>query len=255
MTLRVAFTVDLEQDAPPFLDTYRGAEEGMPRMLRILADSGVTATVFTTGDVARRYPDLVREIVASGHELGCHGDTHRAFDRMTDAEAGDEIARSTGELRGYATVTAFRAPYLRLPSRHLAVLRAAGYRVDSSEGAYKGVGIRARDDDGLARVPASLTSSALRLPRSFRRVAIGAQSSPVVLFVHPWELVDLRRAPIRWDCRVGTGDHAAAAIADVLADLRARGASFQTISGLVDERRREHARDRAHEGERNATHG
>ncbi|MEK7863778.1 MAG: polysaccharide deacetylase family protein [Chloroflexota bacterium] len=131
MSGRVAFTIDLEQDAPPFLDTYRGAEEGMPRLLALLREAGVPATVFSTGDVARRYPDLVREIVSSGHELACHGDTHKAFDRMSDAEAADEIARSTATLRAFAPVRAFRAPYLRLPGRHLALLRESGDRIDS----------------------------------------------------------------------------------------------------------------------------
>ncbi len=257
MTLRVAFTIDLEQDAPPYLDTYRGAEQGMPRLLTLLAHNAtpVPATVFTTGDVARRYPDLIRQIVRAGHELACHGDTHRAFDRMSDAEAGDEIARSTASLRAFAPVTAFRAPYLRLPRRHLGLLRSNGYRTDSSEGAYKGFGVYARDEHGLARVPASLTSSALRLPRLLRNALLARLRSDVVLFVHPWELVDLRRAPIRWDCRAGTGDQAARAIADTLRDLHARGASFHTISALVEEGRREDAGDGAHEGERNATHG
>ncbi len=253
MTLRVAFTVDLEQDCPPYLDTYRGAEQGMPRLLALLAAAEVRATVFTTGDVARRYPDLVRELVSAGHELACHGDTHRAFDRMRDAEAADEIARSSESLRRIAPVTAFRAPYLRLPRRHLATLRASGYAVDSSEGAYKAPGLAPRLDGGLLRVPASLTSSALRLPRLLRRALLAPLRSPLVLFVHPWELVDLRRAKIRWDCRAGTGDHAARAIAGTLRDLRARGATFGTISALAEEVRGEHARDDAHEGERKTT--
>lgn len=252
--MRVAFTVDLEQDAPPFLDTYRGAEEGMPRLLALLREAGVRATVFATGEVARRYPDLVRAVVADGHELGCHGDTHRAFDRMSDADAAAEIARSSEALRAFAPVTAFRAPYLRLPSRHLALLRGAGYRVDSSEGAYKGLGIRARDEAGLARVPASLTSSALRLPAGLRRAALALAGEPLVLFVHPWELVDLRAMPIRWDCRAGTGEHAERSIAGTLEDLRRRGATFHTIGALVEERGREDPRDEAHERDGDEAH-
>ncbi|MEK7863779.1 MAG: hypothetical protein AAB295_11020 [Chloroflexota bacterium] len=76
-----------------------------------------------------------------------------------------------------------------------------------------------------------------------------------MLFVHPWELVDLRAAPIRWDCRAGTGAHAVRAISATLAELRARGASYHTISGLVEEGGREDARDETHERERDATHG
>ena len=255
MTLRVAFTVDLEQDCPPYLDTYRGAEVGMPQLLGLLAGAGVVATVFTTGDVARRYPDLVREIVSAGHELACHGDTHRAFDRLSDTEVAEEIARSSESLRRFAPVTAFRAPYLRLPRRHLPALRASGYAVDSSEGTYKSPGLTTREDQGLLRVPASMTSSALRLPRLVRNALLASLGSRLVLFAHPWELVDLRRAKIRWDCRAGTGEHAVRAVGGTLRDLRARGATFGTISAFAEEVRREHASDGAHESERNATEG
>ena len=260
--MRVALTVDLEQDCPPYLDTYRGAEEGMPRLLALLREQGIAATVFTTGDVARRYPDLVREIVRAGHELGSHGDTHRAFDRMTDAEAAAEIASSTRALRAFATVTAFRAPYLRLPARHLATLAASGYTLDSSEGAYK-TRARVRVEDVAAagrrarmtRVPASVTSSVLRLPALLRRAAFAPLRSPVVLFVHPWELVDLRRAPIRWDCRFRTGDAALASIAQIARDLRVHGATFHTLGTVLEEGGREDLRDAAHEPAGEASHG
>lgn len=256
--MRVAFTIDLEQDAPPFLDTYRGAEEGMPRLLALLRDAGVAATVFTTGDVARRYPDLVREIVAGGHELGCHGDTHRAFDGMNEAEGAGEIARSSEVLRSFAPVRAFRAPYLRLPRRHLASLRANGYTIDSSEGTYKATGVRARVEDGLARIPATITSSLLRLPpplaRAARAVALAWGGAPLVLFVHPWELVDLRAMPIRWDCRAGTGDHAERSIARLLGELRAGGATFRTMSTLLEEAGREQTREETHDADGDRTH-
>lgn len=254
----VAFTIDLEQDAPPFLDTYRGATEGMRRLLAVLRGADVRATVFTTGDVARRFPDVVREIVADGHELGCHGDTHRAFDRMSDAVAEEEIARASETLRAFATVRAFRAPYLRLPSRHLSLLRANGYAVDSSEGAYKTIGARPRVEQGVARIPATLTSSALRLPlrlaRAARRAALAWGGPPLVLFVHPWELVDLRAMPIRWDCRAGTGEHAERCVARLLDELRAAGASFRTMSALVEERGSEDASEQSHEADGNALH-
>lgn len=255
MPSRIAFTVDLEQDAPPFLDTYRGAEEGMPRLLAILRALDLRATVFATGDVARRYPALIREIVDAGHELACHGDTHKAFDAMSEAEAEDEIARSSETLRAFAPVRAFRAPYLRLPPRHLGRLRAHGYGVDSSEGAYKGIGVRARREDGLSRVPASLTSSALRLPRIVRDALVARCGPPVVLFVHPWELVDLRATRIRWDCRAGTGPGAVSALSELLAGLARSGTRVGTLAALVEEHWGQEAREQAHESEGQPTHG
>ena len=75
-------------------------------------------------------------------------------------------------------------------------------------------------------MPASVTSSVLRLPRPIRRAYLGALSNPIVLFVHPWEFVDLRREKLRLDCRFKTGDIALACVRDVLASYVERGARF-----------------------------
>src|SRR5215218_3168220 len=118
----VTFTVDLEPDCPPFLQGYRGVEHGLPALLDLLAELGVPATFFTTGDVAQRYPDAVARVVADGHELACHGMTHTAFTSMSRSDARDEITCSAKILREHAPVTSFRAPYLRFPDAYLDLL-------------------------------------------------------------------------------------------------------------------------------------
>jgi hypothetical protein len=62
---------------------------------------------------------------------------------------------------------------------------------------------------------------------------------PLVLFVHPWEFVDLRKEKIRWDCRFRTGDTALACVADVLAGMKNRGAQFSTMRTLCRPERSE----------------
>ncbi len=42
------------------------------RLLQLLATLNVRATFFVLGWVAERFPNLLREIAAGGHELGCH---------------------------------------------------------------------------------------------------------------------------------------------------------------------------------------
>ena len=49
------------------------------RILNILDRSGVRATFFLIGANAMRCPTLVRDIVAGGHEIGCHGYRHIDF--------------------------------------------------------------------------------------------------------------------------------------------------------------------------------
>jgi peptidoglycan/xylan/chitin deacetylase (PgdA/CDA1 family) len=233
--LTVCFTVDVEPDCPPYLTGFRGVEEGMPRLFAMLAEERVAATFFTTGEVARRYPDVVSAIVARGHELACHGMTHRAFTSMTHEEARGEIEESVRILRRHAPVTSFRAPYLRFPRRYVTLLEESGFRVDSSEAKYKAGGGRRTAGSRIRRVPASVTSSVLRLPRLIREAYLRALGSPIVLFVHPWEFVDLRRERLRIDCRFRTGDVALACVRDVLRSFAARGARFHTMRDLSAE--------------------
>src|SRR5947209_6631049 len=108
--MKVCITIDVEHDCPPFLSTYRGVTDGMPRLLELFSAEGVPATFFTTGDVARRFPDTCRRIVDMGHELGCHGDTHRRFSALGPSEAKKEIDDASATLRKFGEVTSFRAP-------------------------------------------------------------------------------------------------------------------------------------------------
>ena len=45
-------------------------------ILEILRDKGVTSTFFLTGEFIRRYPDLVKQMIAEGHEVGNHTYDH-----------------------------------------------------------------------------------------------------------------------------------------------------------------------------------
>ncbi|MEJ3742148.1 polysaccharide deacetylase family protein, partial [Actinomycetes bacterium KLBMP 9797] len=47
-----------------------------PRIQRVLDRHGVDATFFVVGSQVARHPDLVRRLVAGGHELGVHTFTH-----------------------------------------------------------------------------------------------------------------------------------------------------------------------------------
>lgn len=226
-----SFTVDLEPDCPPFLWTWRGVEEGMPRLLAMLASLDVRATFFTTGAVAERFPAVVRRVVDGGHELACHGMSHSAFDRMTTDEARREITESVRILRDFAPVTSFRAPYLRFPDAYLPLLVDAGFTLDSSSARYKRGG--RGGITGLTRIPASITSSALRAWDLIRWPWLRALREPIVLFVHPWEFVDLTAERLRWDCRLRTGDPALVRTREVLADFLRRGTTFHAMRDLV----------------------
>ena len=152
-------------------------------------------------------------------------------------------------LRTFAPVTSFRAPYLRFPDRYVPLLEEAGFTLDSSLAKYKRSYRAPRRPTTLARIPASMTSSVLRLP-AFDARSRGslALRDPVVLFVHPWEFVDLTREDLRYDCRFRTGDVALRCLREVIDAVRAtrrrvrarcasspRDASAGDASGAADD--------------------
>ncbi|MEX2178104.1 MAG: polysaccharide deacetylase family protein [Gemmatimonadaceae bacterium] len=232
--LAVSLGVDVEPDCPPYLATqYRGIEEGLPRVLDAIDEAGVVATCFCTGQVAERFPARIRDVIARGHELGCHGHTHQRFDRMPPADAQLDLRAATAALRAFgAPVTSFRAPNLRLPTACLPLLVEEGYLVDSSQARYKAEYYGPPARTPLTRIPASMTSSVLRLPRWLRDRWLLSLASPVVLFVHPWEFVDLTRERLRLDCRFRTGEPALRAVREVIDLFQRRGATFVRMDRL-----------------------
>ena len=232
----VFLTVDVEPDCPPYLDGWRGVTDGLPWLLEAMDQEGVRGTFFVTGQTAERYRDAIWSVVAAGHQLGCHGHTHNRFGAMNAEEAVREIEDASGVLRALAPTTTFRAPNLDFPDEYLPLLVDAGYDVDSSEGAhrldhrFRRATRTARPSPGLRRLPASTTSSVLRLPPALRDPWLARLARPVVLFIHPWELVDLRGEKIRWDCRAGTGPRARDAVREVIRLFRDRGRRFGTVA-------------------------
>jgi peptidoglycan/xylan/chitin deacetylase (PgdA/CDA1 family) len=230
---RVCLTVDLEPDCPPYLNTtFRGIEQGAPALLALFAELGVRATYFTTGEVAARYPEAVRALVHDGHELGCHGVSHSAFDELDESTARREIVESARLLRTFATVTSFRAPYLRFPERYVRLLEESAFTLDSSLAKYKWSYRAPRAPTTLTRIPASMTSSVLRLPALVRDPWLLSLADPVVLFVHPWEFVDLTREDLRYDCRFRTGAVALRCLREVITLFKRADARFVTMREL-----------------------
>jgi peptidoglycan/xylan/chitin deacetylase (PgdA/CDA1 family) len=235
-SMQVCLSVDVEPDCPPYLDTFLGIEQGLPALLALLAEQGVTGTFFVTGQIARLYPRAVAAIVSAGHELGCHGDTHQNFQHLSPVDARRELETASRALRNFGSLHAFRAPYLDFPEAYLGFLPEHGMDLDSSLGRYKPAHWRRLagplDVAGVRRVPVSLTSSMLRLPGGLTHFLLGVCSRPVVLFVHPWEFVDWRRTTLRPDCRFNTGEAALACLRKVIDTLQDLQAAFLPITAL-----------------------
>ncbi len=107
------------------------------RMLDQFARRGVTGTFFTLGWVARRHPQLVRRIVAEGHELASHGFGHARVDTLTAAEFAADVgdAKKLLEDLGGVAVQGYRAPTFSISARTpwaYDVLAASGHSYSSS---------------------------------------------------------------------------------------------------------------------------
>ncbi len=112
-------------------------EQNTLRLLRLLDKHDVRATCFILGWVAERHPQLVRDIAAAGHEIGCHSYWHRLVYDLTPDEfredtrqARDLLSDITGE-----PVTLYRAPSFSITERSLwalDILGELGFEIDSS---------------------------------------------------------------------------------------------------------------------------
>jgi polysaccharide deacetylase family protein (PEP-CTERM system associated) len=112
-------------------------EANVERILALFAEHGVKATFFTLGWIAERYPQVVKNIVAGGHELASHGYGHqRASDQDRAGFAGDvRGAKALLEDIGGVEVAGYRAPSFSIGHGNLwalDVLQEAGYRYSSS---------------------------------------------------------------------------------------------------------------------------
>lgn len=192
-------------------------ERNIDRILALLAEKNVRATFFTLGWIAERYPQLVRRIVAAGHELASHGYGHlRASDQSRD-EFLDDIRRAKSLLEdiGGQPVLGYRAPSFSIGYSNpwaFDVLQEAGYRYSSSvypvQHDHYGMPDAPRFPysarPGLTEVPVTTTrllgrnlpaggGGYFRLaPYKLSRWAIQRVNRidrrPAIFYMHPWEI-------------------------------------------------------------------
>jgi polysaccharide deacetylase family protein (PEP-CTERM system associated) len=107
------------------------------RVLDLFAETSAKATFFVLGSVARQHPDLVRAIVAEGHELGSHGLDHYRVSEQTPAEFFEDVRNSRLILEdaGGVAVRGYRAANFSIGKAQwwaFERLAAAGYDYSSS---------------------------------------------------------------------------------------------------------------------------
>jgi peptidoglycan-N-acetylglucosamine deacetylase len=102
-----------------------------PPLLRILEKHGVIATFFVTGERAKRYPDIVREIISKGHSIGNHSYSHDNYlmfrgtaTIVREIETTQQVIREFGFLPRI-----FRPPVGIITPRYVPALHQTGLQV------------------------------------------------------------------------------------------------------------------------------
>ena len=87
--------------------------EYTPRLLDMLKARHLKATFFLVGKNVQAHPELVRRIVAEGHEVGNHTWDHPQLSKLSDEQATEEIEKTQDAIRGACgvTPTILRPPY------------------------------------------------------------------------------------------------------------------------------------------------
>jgi sugar transferase (PEP-CTERM/EpsH1 system associated) len=87
-----------------------------PRLLEILAKYDARGTFFLIGTSVLKYPDLVKQIVEAGHEIGSHSHSHADFTKVSFKTAAQEIESAREALAPFTPPSArrlFRPPFGR----------------------------------------------------------------------------------------------------------------------------------------------
>lgn len=104
-----------------------------PRLLDVLAANKAKASFFLLGEQVEKHPDIVRRMVAEGHQLGNHSYDHPHFTRIPVSSQMSQISR-TEEL--LSAIDGKREHRFRPPSGHFPLSLLAHFAVNRSSIAY-----------------------------------------------------------------------------------------------------------------------
>ena len=141
-TVLLTFDFDAEsskvakgQTSPtPISQGQYGARVGLPRILTLLAQYEIKATIFIPGWTAERYPDLVRKIQADGHEIGHHGYAHVSPVKLSREEEKEQLEKGFAALEKVASIQpkGYRSPAWDLSNNSIDLFKEFGFEYESS---------------------------------------------------------------------------------------------------------------------------
>jgi polysaccharide deacetylase family protein (PEP-CTERM system associated) len=193
-------------------------EKNFSKLMDIFSEEKVHVTCFVLGWIGERFPQLVKEAAARGHEIASHGYGHRLVYEQSREDFYEDVRHARLLLQDIAgaPVSGYRAPGFSTTEQtpwFFDVLAEAGYQYDSSVfPAARGHGgmrdgrrdpHRIGNGDGILEVPITVTTC-MGKPMCFfgggylrlfpywlvRKMArqVLAEGRPVVFYIHPREI-------------------------------------------------------------------
>lgn len=192
-------------------------EHNTRRLLDLFEQHNAKATFFLLGWVAERYPQLVRDIANSGHEVASHGYNHVKATSQTPAEFAKDISDTKAlleDLSGQAVI-GYRAPSFSIDKSNewaFAELQRAGYKYSSSTYPVKHDLYGTPDwpqqpymrPEGIWEFPMPILNMAGKqwpvagggyfrlmpywLSKRLINSYLNATKSPYMFYFHPWEI-------------------------------------------------------------------
>lgn len=213
MKNKILLSFDIEEfDLPKEHGTEISLEEGvkvsalgLKRILKILKEENVRATFFVTGNFAKMAPELVKQIEADGHEIGCHGVDHFT-PKPNDLEESKKILE---KLLGHK-VYGYRQP--RMGKISYQKMKEIGYLYDSSvnpafiPGRYNNFSIPLNPykKGGILEIPTSV-ATVFRIPLFWLALHLFPKHFYLSLakhslnknnyfatYFHPWEFSEIK---------------------------------------------------------------
>ncbi len=236
-------------------------ESGIARLLDLFDKYDVRSTFFVVAKYAQSHHQLLRRIRNSGHEIASHTMAHMNFRNRAYDEIEREIQQSKQVLEDAIndTVIGFRSPAFRIDRRIAGAIVQADYKYDSSVVPSRSIpgwyglpqapkhsfNIREIFPDAdldLMEFPVAV-NPIISMPVSgaWMRLfgasytmwgikAIIRQGGVPILYVHPWEVVDLPRLKgIPWRVYHRTGEQTLNMIEHVIKNTHGEFVSIRDL--------------------------
>jgi peptidoglycan/xylan/chitin deacetylase (PgdA/CDA1 family) len=129
----------LQPDDEP-LGGHYSVTNALPVVLEELANAGLSTTFFVEGLNAEVYPEALKRIVDSGHEVAYHAWRHEDWSLLDPDEEAENLARGLEAMRAIGiAATGFRPPGGLINESTLSLLRECGIEYCSPAGSEAGI--------------------------------------------------------------------------------------------------------------------